>query len=313
VTPDSRALSAFASLAQRLRREDELRGTGTTAVEAYWAGHTVRAPSFDDAAASEAYLEWRFDQYPLFREFFGLWGDHAGDRIVDYGCGPGNDVTGFLLYSDAAEVVGVDVSAKALELAEQRLRLHCIAASRYRLIRVGEGEALPLEDLSVDYVHCAGVLHHVTEPRRVLVELRRVLRPSGACTVMVYNRDSVYFHLYTAYMRMILEGAFPDAAVDEAFRRNTDGPDCPVSRAYRPEEFLDLCRTAGFAGEFAGGYLLKNEVDWLRMHRVGALQSAMLGEEHKAFLGALELDPDGYPRYRGRHAGIGGVYRLRPE
>ena len=34
---------------------------------------------------------------------------------------------------------------------------------------------------------------------------------------MVYNRDSVWLHLYTAYERMIIEGAFPGLDIHEAF------------------------------------------------------------------------------------------------
>ena len=143
-------------------------------------------------------------------------------------------------------------------------------------------------------------------------ELRRVLRDTGTCTVMVYNRCSVYFHLYTAYMRMILDGAFSGLSVDEAFRRNTDGPDCPISRAYESRDFLDLARSAGFAGEFRGGYFLKHELDWLREHRDAALVSGELESEHKSFLSELKIDERGYPAYRGAYAGIGGVYALRP-
>ena len=95
----------------------------TTSVDRYWSSHTVNSTPFRSASASEKYLEWRFAEYPLFREFMGLWGDHTGHVVLDYGCGPGNDVTGFLLYSGADRVVGVDVSKKALELARARIEL----------------------------------------------------------------------------------------------------------------------------------------------------------------------------------------------
>ena len=72
---------------------------------------------------------------------------------------------------------------------------------------------------------------------------RASLRPGGTGTIMVYNRDSVWFHLYTAYERMVVEDMFPGADVHEAFRRNTDGPECPISRSYPAEEFVALCAT----------------------------------------------------------------------
>ena len=53
------------------------------------------------------------------------------------------------------------------------------------------------------------MLHHTSHPDAIIAELARVLRPGGTATIMVYNRDSVWFHLYTAYERMIVEDAFP--------------------------------------------------------------------------------------------------------
>ncbi len=288
--------------------------TRATAVERYWSRHTVNSKPFRDARESEAYLEWRFDQYPLFRELMGLWGDHTGERILDHGCGPGNDVTGFLLYARPAKVIGLDVSAKALRLAKRRLALHDVDPQRFELIQIRESDArLPVDDGSVDHVSSSGVIHHVGDPLGVLQELRRVLKPTGTCAVMVYNRDSVYFHLYTAYMRMIVEDTFAGLTVEEAFRRNTDGPECPISRAYRGADFLELCRRAGFKGEFGGGYFLKDELDWLRDHGGDALASPELAHEHKEFLAELESDERNFPLYRGKHAGIGGVYHLRPQ
>src|SRR2546421_2145296 len=81
-----------------------------TAVDEYWNEYTVKSQRFRTPAKSEEHLRWRASLYPLFEEFMGLWGDHDGEVILDYGCGPGNDVVGFVLYSGARKVIGVDVS-----------------------------------------------------------------------------------------------------------------------------------------------------------------------------------------------------------
>ena len=282
-------------------------------VERYWTDHTVRAKTFQGPEESEAYLEWRFAQYPLFREFSGLWGDHGGEVVVDYGCGPGNDVVGLLLQSGATKVIGMDVSATSLRLAAERVELHDIPASRFELVKISEGSTrLPLANESVDHVNCQGVLHHVSDPARVLGEFARVLRPTGRAVVMVYNRDSIWFHVYTAYIRMIVERAFAGASVEQAFQANTDGAECPISRAYPPAEFLALCRAAGFAATYSGGYFHKKEPVWLREHGEAALASTELAEEHKRFIRELTWDRSGMPLFGGKHCGIGGVYHLRP-
>jgi ubiquinone/menaquinone biosynthesis C-methylase UbiE len=284
----------------------------STAVDQYWTRHTVRAQRFRSRRASERNLEWRFTEYPLFREFSGLWGDHDGEVILDYGCGPGNDLTGFAINTDARRIIGLDVSQTALDIAAKRIRLHRVSDDRVELLRGDDGDAtIPLEDVSIDHVNCQGVLHHTSKPEAIVTELARVVRPQGTATVMVYNRDSVWFHLYTAYERMIVEDMFPGADVHEAFRRNTDGPECPISRSYSPKEFSELCQAAGFAVDYVGGYLSQHELNVLGRSWARAIADERLAPEHRDFLRALTYDFAGRPMYEGRHAGIGGTYQLR--
>jgi len=286
---------------------------GPSDIDRYWNEWVVRSEPFSSAQESEAYLEWRFGKYPFFRDLTGLWGDHAGETILDYGCGPGHDLVGLLLNARPNKVIGLDVSRKALALAKHRLRLHEIPSSSYELRRIADKDpVLPVDSASIDFVNCQGVLHHVSDPLRTLRELRRVLKDSGRGVVMVYNRESLYFHLYAAYVRMIVQGRFVGLSVDAAFTGSTDGPDCPVARAYSTTDFVELCRRAGFDGTFAGAYFAEEELDWLRDHLEDALAEPHLAEEHRDFLHALERDESGYPLYRGHRAGVGAVYHLLP-
>jgi ubiquinone/menaquinone biosynthesis C-methylase UbiE len=290
----------------------EVSGTAT-AVDQYWSRHTVNSKPFTSAEESSAYLAWRFDQYPLYREFMDLWGDHDGQTVLDYGCGPGDDTTGFLLHSRASKVIGIDVSPKALDLTRRRLNLHGIEPDRVELILSSDASTtVPLGTASVDYFQSSGVLHHTSRPDALLKDLRRVLRSDGDARVMVYNYDSVWLHLYTAYVKVELEGAFSGLSVTEAFARNTDGEACPIARCYRPAEFGSLCEEAGFSWEFLGGYPARYEIELLREHREAAISSHVLAEEHRDFLRELETDENGYPVFRDAHAGVGGVYHLRP-
>lgn len=281
-------------------------------VDRYWTRHMVRADEFKSSRESADYLEWRFEEYPLFREFSGLWGDHSGETILDYGCGPGNDVVGFLIHTDAARVIGMDVSSRALEATRRRLRLHDPDPGRVELVRISDSEVgIPLEDDSIDFFQSQGVLHHTSDPEGILREIHRVLRPGGEGRVMVYNRDSVWFHLFVAYMVKILDGLYPELDDEEAFQRTTDGPDCPIARCYRPGDFIALCDGAGFEAEFLGGYLSKHELGCIDEHLEGAIADERLAPGHREFLRELERDGNGYPTWRGKHAGIGGSYVLR--
>ena len=283
-----------------------------TSTDLYWGQHTVNSTPFKSTAASLSYLEWRFEQYPMFRELMQLYGEHEDQIILDYGCGPGNDLVGFLVYSKPKKVIGIDVSLKALDLAAGRLALHNIDPARIELIRTTDSNTtIPLRGDSVDYIYCGGVLHHTSDPEAILQEFYRVLRPGSQACVMVYNRNSLWLHLYTAYDKMVLKKAFSNLSLAEAFSKNTDGEACPISRCYAPEEFIAICKQAGFRQlEFVGAYLSLRELSLLKDLGRKAIEDNHLGTEHREFLRRITYDKNGYPMYQGRHAGIGGVYRL---
>ncbi len=281
-------------------------------VDAYWTGHLVNDAPFLTARQSARYLEWRFREYPLFRELSGLYGSHDGEAVLDYGCGPGNDLTGFAIHTGARRIVGVDVSTSALNLARHRLGLHGVGPDRAELVRLTDGATeLPFEDGSFDFVSSQGVLHHTSDPVAILRELHRVLRPGGTGSIMVYNRDSVWFHLYVAWELLLRDGRWPGQTAAEAFRRSTDGEDCPIADCYRGEEFVALLERAGFEGRYLGGYLSQWELRAMQESWGFAIADERLPAEHRDFLRALRYDYQHRPMIGDLHAGIGGTYRIR--
>lgn len=279
-------------------------------VDDYWGGYTIKSTPFPSAQESLDWLQWRSDHFHLSFDFKGLWTDHQGKTMVDYGCGPGHDLMGFLVYSNPAKIYGIDISRKALSVAGHNVALHGIPPHKLELIQTADlSDRIPLADASVDYVHCCGVLHHTSSPETILREFHRILKPSGKGLLMVYNKDSVFYNLYVAYARM-QEPQFKGMSVDDVFRCSTDGPQCPISRCHQYPEFCALCRSTGFDAEFVGGFVASNELDLWTMHAANALRDHRLAEPHKSFLRELEWDSKGLPMYRGKYAGIGGTYRI---
>jgi ubiquinone/menaquinone biosynthesis C-methylase UbiE len=291
---------------------DNRQHVSTSVVDEYWNDHTVTALPFKTADESARYLSWLYAEYPLSGELLGIWGSRDQQIVLDYGCGPGNGVVGFSLFTRAAKIIGMDISLKALRLTQSRLGLHSIDENRVSLIWISDSNAtIPLENESVDFINCQGVLHHTSDPQAILKEFYRIGKPGSTCTIMVYNAESLYLHLYTAYEKMIVENAFPGLDLLEAFRKNTDGENCPISRWYAPSEFLEICRGAGFDAVYEGGYFSRSELRALNRHRENCLSDERFADEHKDFMKNLTFDLRGYPQYKGKYAGIGGVYKLR--
>jgi ubiquinone/menaquinone biosynthesis C-methylase UbiE len=97
------------------------------------------------------------------------------DRVrtaVDMGCGHGHwtRVVASVLPAEAA-LIGVDREPAWIARASSR-------DSRARYV-IGTAEALPFADASVDLVTAQTLLVHVADPRVVLREAARVLRPRG--------------------------------------------------------------------------------------------------------------------------------------
>ncbi len=293
-----------------------LNGAETTTVDEFWGDHVVESTWFKSAWQSRRQLSWRASLYPLFTEFVDLYGQHEGEVVLDYGCGPGNDLVGYSIHSHARKIIGIDISERALRLAQHRLSLHRVETERLELIRSSDdSEVIPLEDESVDFLQSLGVLHHTSHPEALLREFHRILKPGGQARVMVYNRDSVWVNLFVAYERLVIQNAFPGKSVFDIFHLTVDLESdgtgkCPIARCHNWKDFSEICESSGFHTEYMGGYLSDVELDSMKGYLSKALTDERLGAEHRDFLNALTMDAKGLPMYQGKHAGIGGVFKL---
>jgi ubiquinone/menaquinone biosynthesis C-methylase UbiE len=275
----------------------------------YWTQHNVtQHHAFSTAGESLEYFQWRNDQYVGYIEMLPVAGQD-GKVVLDYGCGPGHDLVGFATASRPCRLIGLDVSTSSLAEARARLALH---GEPVELVEHDEtSPRLPFTDASIDYIHSSGVLHHLADPAAVLRELRRIVRPDGEMRAMVYNYDSIFLHLYVAYIVQIRQGRYPGETVRQAFSHVTDGPDCPIAGVYRPREFIDLAESCGWRAEHLGNATSILEIG-LVPERCAAIPDRRLPAEHRRFLLELSFDTAGLPLWNGRHAGVDGCFRLTP-
>ncbi len=136
-----------------------------------------------------------------------------GKDVLDLACGEGYGSD--LLSRQAKSVVGVDVSAEAVEHARQRYG----GAPNLRF-EPGDCANIPLPDDSVDLVVSFETLEHVEAQEAMLAEFSRVLRPSGMLMISTpdkrtYSDETGYtneFHvreLYRPEFEALLTAHFP--------------------------------------------------------------------------------------------------------
>ena len=111
------------------------------------------------------------ERIELFRRYVG----GPGRRVLDLGCRDGALTQA---YAGGNEIVGVDADREALAEA-QKLGIET---------RWADLDApLPFEDESFDVVVAGELLEHLRDPKRVVADARRVLRPGGSFVASVPN------------------------------------------------------------------------------------------------------------------------------
>jgi arsenite methyltransferase len=108
---------------------------------------------------------------------FSLRALQPGERVVDVGSGAGLDcLVAAAAVGPEGRVVGVDMTPEML--AKARSNAEAVGAATVEF-REGLAERLPVEDRWADVVVSNGVINLCPDKRRVLAEVRRVLRPGG--------------------------------------------------------------------------------------------------------------------------------------
>lgn len=207
--------------------------------------------------------EFRYGAAPWIREAANF-GAYGGRRVLEIGCGMGTDGAQFA--AAGAEYTGVDLTEAAAALARENFALRGLRGE----FLTANAEELPFADDSFDHVYSFGVIHHTTHPEAIVAEIRRILRPGGTVTAMLYNRTSINYYAEILVLRRLgrtllrpaaapavlstvlrlprakLEGhrqqllRIPHPTPEQWISMNTDGPDCPLARVYSAREARDL-------------------------------------------------------------------------
>jgi ubiquinone/menaquinone biosynthesis C-methylase UbiE len=117
------------------------------------------------------------------RESYDLLGAAPGRRILDVGCGLGDDAAALAgLVAPGGTVVGVDGSRAMIAAARGR---H--SGVEGLSFEVADAAALPFDDASFDACRVDRVLQHIADPSPVAREMARVLRPGGV--LVAFDND----------------------------------------------------------------------------------------------------------------------------
>jgi 2-polyprenyl-6-hydroxyphenyl methylase / 3-demethylubiquinone-9 3-methyltransferase len=122
---------------------------------------------------------------PLRLEWINSHAPLAGKNVIDIGCGGG--VLSESMARKGAKVTGIDLSQKALKVAD----LHSLesgVAVRYKLIAA---EAMAAEEPGqYDVVTCMEMLEHVPDPASIVRAAAALVKPGGKLFFSTLNRNA---------------------------------------------------------------------------------------------------------------------------
>lgn len=98
-----------------------------------------------------------------------FWDIPDNSSVLDIGCNSGEFMKKLIDGKKGVKVKGIDLSQNVVKIAQ----------GKGLDVVLGDGETLPFPDASFDYVVLMEVIVHVHEPRKMLAEIKRVLKKDG--------------------------------------------------------------------------------------------------------------------------------------
>jgi SAM-dependent methyltransferase len=134
----------------------------------------------------------------ILRHFLGR-DDFEGLVALDVGCSTGFTVD--ILRDAGCEVIGLDIDVPGLAHAQQRFRGRaCFVCA--------DGALMPFADASIDIVVFNQVYEHVVDADAVMLEIKRILTPSGVAFFGFGNKYQVIEpHYRLPFLSWVPEGA----------------------------------------------------------------------------------------------------------
>ncbi|NCJ07004.1 methyltransferase domain-containing protein [Synechococcales cyanobacterium C] len=128
---------------------------------------------------------WRWHWQAAYQFCTGQKPSRSDIRILDAGCGSGVGTEYLLHLNPEAEVVGIDLSAGTLAVAQERCQRSGVAHRvTFQQLSLFDVDQLPGE---FNLINCVGVLHHTIDPVRGIQALAQKVAPGGLLHIFVYG------------------------------------------------------------------------------------------------------------------------------
>lgn len=176
----------------------------------------------------------RYEEYAPWMKKVMDFTQFKGKKILEIGFGMGTDLFQFAI--NGADVFGIDLSPKHLEISLKRFEIYKLKAD----LQLADAENMPFDSNSFDAVYSFGVIHHTPNMQKTIEETYRVLKPGGKAIISVYNRNSAHYYFvlmakYILFLRFLKE-SYRQTLSRIEYRENSDA--CPLVILSSRSEYL---------------------------------------------------------------------------
>lgn len=147
---------------------------------------------FDSTEQDRLYRQAEFMEQMLFRDI-----DFAdATHVLEVGCGVGAQSAILLRRFPKLKLTCIDASDKQLERCRKYLDSLAYAKGRYEIKKM-DAKALEFQGRTFDGAFLCWVLEHIPDPKRVLSEVRRVLKPGSKVFVTEVMNSAFFLDPYS--------------------------------------------------------------------------------------------------------------------
>jgi demethylmenaquinone methyltransferase/2-methoxy-6-polyprenyl-1,4-benzoquinol methylase len=172
---------------------------------------------------------------------------------LDIGCGTGDIALEILRQSQGSKVIGIDQSEGMLVVGENKIR----AAGLEKSISLVMADVLDLryDDNSFDGAITSFCIRNVTDRRRALSEIRRVVRPGGSLVILELTEPQGFFMkpMFKIYAKVVMPLVTKLMSSVSAYRYLT----ASMADFPSPQSVLEIMKETGFEnlkyGHMTGG------------------------------------------------------------
>ncbi len=191
---------------------------------------------FHDEFDAEIY-DWKWgkmygvgEMEKIVSDYRNYMGGELGkiEKYLDIGCGTGAAVVNLSLLDKIGEAHGSDISMGMLNMC----RKNANSVGGKITLTLSDAQKLPYKDNTFDFITCHAILHHVPQPKTVMDEVYRLLKPGGKALVFeptIYGTELTFKIMRYTWgipytIREWLKGKKPIWVVEEQYVNTLDSP-----------------------------------------------------------------------------------------